>query len=115
MNLDWLFISGLSFLWIKSGRTRVTLLLVKRYVIEKLAARHDTSVFAEADTYLGRITLSILSVFNNIYTIELDRMLYLGAKRKFNDMKHVKEYISKYKGWQMKVEDGIIFLQRRVL
>ena len=55
-----------------------------RYIIDKLKAKDNYSIFIETGTLIGETILSMEDNFNKLYTIEIDETLYNNIKKNYN-------------------------------
>jgi len=62
----------------------------KQKIIIKIAQKERIRNFIETGTYIGETVKSVLPFFDNIYTIEINRKLYLYNKKKFRKNKNVR-------------------------
>ncbi len=62
----------------------------KQELIIKLAQKNKISNFIETGTYIGETVKAIIPFFKNIYTIELNKKLYLYNKKRFYKNSKVK-------------------------
>jgi len=63
--------------------------LIKQRIINYYASKYSIKTFIETGTYLGTMVNAHKNTFNKIYTIELDKSLYVHAKKKFAKFKHI--------------------------
>lgn len=85
--------------WLLRGKKPPTPHLIKQKIIRKYASKYSVKTFVETGTYLGTMVNAAKNIFNKIYTIELDKLLYMRAKKKFSKF----EYISVLFGDSAKV------------
>jgi len=53
------------------------------------AKRFSINIFIETGTYLGNTVNAVKKIIKEIYSIELNKVLYLKAKQKFIKYKHI--------------------------
>lgn len=75
--------------WYKRGKIPPTPHRIKQALIKKFASKYSIKTFIETGTYLGNMVNDIKSIFETIYTIELDKNLYKRAKNKFSKNPHI--------------------------
>lgn len=75
--------------WIKRNKLPPTPQLIKQKIIKNFAIKYKISTLIETGTYLGTTIDAIKDSFKKIYTIELDKLLYKRAKRKFKNKKNI--------------------------
>jgi hypothetical protein len=85
----------------------------KQKMIIKIAQKNGIRNFIETGTYIGETVKSVLPFFDNIYTIEINRKLYMYNKKKFRKNKNVKVILgNSYKRLQEilpKIDESSIF------
>ena len=69
--------------WKKMGKPIPPPHLIKQETVKEYAYKFSTEIFIETGTYHGAMILGIKRFFNQIYSIELDKDLYLKAKKLF--------------------------------
>ena len=69
--------------WKKMGKPIPPPHLIKRETVKEYAYKFSTEIFIETGTYHGAMILGTKKFFNQIYSIELDKDLYLKAKKLF--------------------------------
>ena len=62
---------------------------IKQRIIKNFANKFDIKVFIETGTYHGSTTWAVRNTFDEIYSIELDRVLYEKACEKFKFLPHI--------------------------
>lgn len=62
---------------------------IKLRIIKNYAKKFAINVFIETGTYRGDTTMSLGNIFNEIYSIELDKSLFEKARNKFATYPHV--------------------------
>lgn len=63
--------------------------LIKQQTVKQYALQYSIKTFVETGTYLGSMIDAVKDVFDKIYTIELDEILYKRVKKKFAGLKHI--------------------------
>lgn len=58
-------------------------------IISNYALRFNTKIFIETGTYLGQTIDDLKNLFESIYSIELDKKLYIHAKKIFTKNKSI--------------------------
>ena len=61
----------------------------KQLVVAEYAERFGPKVFVETGTYTGHMVLAMLDRFEQVYSIELDPVLYAKTRRMFMRHRHV--------------------------
>lgn len=69
--------------WLSAGRTIPPPHFFKTKIIKKYAGRFKIDVFIETGTYQGDTISAVKSCFKEIFSIELDEVLFEKAKNKF--------------------------------
>ena len=75
--------------WVKKGRSKSPPQPFRHKIIKLYAKRFSINIFIETGTYLGRTVEAVKNKFKEIYSIELNKGLYLKAKQKFIKYKHI--------------------------
>ena len=75
--------------WKKNGRPIPPPHIVKAEILKQYAYKFSTEIFIETGTYRGDMILEMKTFFNQIYSIELDKNLYLRAKKKFDNTTNI--------------------------
>lgn len=75
--------------WYRRGRIPPTPQAVKQNLIRDLAQKYSLDTFVETGTYLGSTTDAVKNIFNKIFTIELDKVLFKRASQKFEIFKNI--------------------------
>jgi len=75
--------------WKKNGRPIPPPHIVKALILKQYAYKFSTEIFIETGTYRGDMILEMKHFFNQIYSIELDKNLYLRAKKKFDNTTNI--------------------------
>ncbi len=75
--------------WAKKGRSKSPPQPYRRKIIKMYAKRFSINIFIETGTYLGNTVNAVKKNFKEIYSIELNKVLYLKAKQKFIKYKHI--------------------------
>ena len=75
--------------WAKNGRSKSPPQPYKSKIIKMYAKKFSINIFIETGTYLGNTVNAVKKSFKKIYSIELNRTLYLKAKQKFIKYKHI--------------------------
>lgn len=81
------------FTWYLKDAEISTPHLVKQRVVKDYAKKYRIQTFIETGTYLGAMINATKNTFKKIYTIELDKKLYLHTKNKFKKFNHIKIYL----------------------
>ncbi len=63
--------------------------LEKRKFVSKYSGNNMINNFVETGTYLGEMIDEVKNKFNKIYSIEINKKLYLRAKKRFKKYKHI--------------------------
>lgn len=79
--------------WYLKGKHTDTPHLVKQKTIKSYQEKYSTKILVETGTYLGMMVNATKDNFKKVYTIELDKKLYLHAKYKFKKFNHIKIYL----------------------
>jgi len=69
--------------WKKMGKPIPPPHLIKQETVKEYAYKFSAEIFIETGTYYGAMILGTKYFFNQIYSIELDKDLYLKAKKLF--------------------------------
>jgi len=75
--------------WAKNTETRSPPQPYKHKVIKLYAKKYSINIFIETGTYLGNTIEAVKKVFKDIYSIELNKALYLKTKQRFIKNKHI--------------------------
>ena len=75
--------------WEKNGRPIPPPHIVKVEIVKEYAHKFSKEIFIETGTYYGDMIIETQNIFNQIYSIELDKDLYLKAKRLFNNITNI--------------------------
>lgn len=75
--------------WSRRKKTPPTPQLIKHKIIRDLATKYSLKILVETGTYLGVMINANKNYFERIFTIELGKRLYLRARRKFTNFKHI--------------------------
>ena len=75
--------------WAKKGRLKSPPQPFRRKIIKMYAKRFSINIFIETGTYLGNTVNAVKKNFKEIYSIELNKGLYLKAKRRFIKDMHI--------------------------
>jgi len=75
--------------WKKNGRPIPPPHIVKASILKQYAYKFSTEIFIETGTYRGDMILEMKHFFNQIYSIELDKNLYLRAEEKFDNTTNI--------------------------
>ena len=62
----------------------------KQDIIINIGQKHKIETFIETGTYIGETVKRVIPFFKQIYTIELNKKLYIYNKKKFKKNKNVK-------------------------
>lgn len=76
--------------WHLRGKTPPTPHLLKQRLLVNYSHKYGLRILVETGTYLGAMVEAVKRYFDKIYTIELDKTLYMRAKKKFEGEKHIK-------------------------
>lgn len=66
--------------------------LIKQKIVKSYQKKYGLQILIETGTYLGTMVNATRDTFKKIYTIELDKKLYLHAKNKFKKFKFINVY-----------------------
>ncbi len=75
--------------WAKKGRSQSPPQPYRRKIIKMYAKRFSINIFIETGTYLGNTVNAVKNSFKKIYSIELNKVLYLKAKQRFIKYNHI--------------------------
>lgn len=75
--------------WEKSGKPLPPPPVVKQRALRRLARRTGIKVLVETGTFQGDMVWATCKTFRQVISIELSDDLYLAAKERFRDMRHV--------------------------
>ena len=75
--------------WLELGKPVPPPHLVKQMTVKEYANTYRVNIFIESGTYRGDMVYAVRSVFDKIYSVELDVKLYKRAKRKFLKYDHI--------------------------
>ena len=75
--------------WFKAGKLVPPPHIIKQKIIKQYAKMHQPNIFVETGTFMGEMVDACSSIFNQIYSIELSRDLFLGAYSRFSKQKHI--------------------------
>ena len=75
--------------WRAKGRPVPPPHFIKQRIIKDYARNFGMRIFVETGTYLGDTTMSVNSVFDELYSIELDEFLFKNAQDKFAAYPHI--------------------------
>ena len=75
--------------WAKKGTSRSPPQAYKHKIIKMYAKGFSINTFIETGTYLGNTINAVKSKFKEVYSIELNKRLYLKAKHKFIKDEHI--------------------------
>lgn len=75
--------------WYKKGKTPPSPQLIKQQVIKEYALKYSAQIFVETGTYLGSTIDAVKGTFDRIFTIELDKLLFQRAQKKFKKYQHI--------------------------
>lgn len=76
--------------WYLRHKNTYTPHLIKQKIIKGYKKKYDISIFIETGTYLGMMINAVKNTFSKIYTIELDKKLFLKSNRKYEKYPHIK-------------------------
>jgi hypothetical protein len=76
--------------WKRSGRPIPPPDLWKQSVVVEYGNRFSLKVLIETGTFLGEMVLAMRNQFGRIISIELDKVLYLGAVLRFLGLRHIR-------------------------
>lgn len=79
--------------WFKRGKKPPTPQPIKQLIVKQYASKYSIKNFIETGTYLGSMVDASRDIFDKIYTIELDKILYKRAKKKFAKLKHISVFL----------------------
>ena len=75
--------------WLKAGKPIPPPHIVKQQIVKKYAEKYQPNILIETGTFMGEMVDACSSIFNQIYSIELSRDLFLGAYSRFSKEKHI--------------------------
>ncbi len=75
--------------WERSGKPVPPPHLFKQKIIIEYAKKYSIHVLIETGTYLGEMVDATKNTFDRIISIELDRVLYENAKKKFSGLNSI--------------------------
>ena len=75
--------------WGKNPKSRTPPQPYKHKIIKMYAKKFSLNIFIETGTYKGKTVEAVKNKFKEIYSIELNKGLYLKAKQKFIKYKHI--------------------------
>ena len=75
--------------WVKNEKSSSPPQPYKHKIIKLYAKNYSINIFIETGTYLGRTVKAVKKSFEEIYSIELNKALYLKAKQKFIKYEHI--------------------------
>jgi hypothetical protein len=78
--------------WQLRGRPIPVVHAVKHKALRKIARRFGLNALVETGTYQGEMIKKISSAFQEIYSIELDKQLFIAAQEKFRQDKKIHLY-----------------------
>ncbi len=76
--------------WETRGKPMPPPHFVKQLAIKDLARRHGLRVLVETGTYRGEMVRAMAGGFDRIYSIELDRALFLAVQEQLRRRRHVR-------------------------
>jgi len=75
--------------WILKGKPVPPPHLIKQKILKEYANRFAIDVLIETGTYMGDMIFAMRDIFKEIYSIELDKNLYIRSKERFVDYPHI--------------------------
>ena len=75
--------------WLSSGKPQPPPHRAKQLVVFEYASRYNLKIFVETGTYLGDMTNAVASIFDEIYSIELDPELFRLANIRFSGINKI--------------------------
>jgi len=63
--------------------------MIKQKIVKKYARQFNLDILIETGTYFGDMISATSRFFKEIYSIELDDLLYKMAKKKFSKFPHI--------------------------
>lgn len=75
--------------WITAGKPVPPPHIVKQGIVKYYAERFQPHILIETGTFMGEMVDACTSIFDQIYSIELSRDLFLGAYNRFSKQKHI--------------------------
>lgn len=79
--------------WLSGGKKPPTPHLIKQRVVKEYALKYSIKTFVETGTYMGSMVNATKFIFDKIFTIELDKSLYIRAKKKFANLEHISVFL----------------------
>jgi hypothetical protein len=76
-------------IWEATGRTIPPPNMIKRRIIKKYAEMRSLKIFIETGTLFGDTVDAVKNIFDRIFSIELDEILYKKAKKRFAEFGHI--------------------------
>jgi len=62
---------------------------IKQRIIKRYAKKFAINVFIETGTFIGDTVMSVRDIFDEIYSIEIDKLLFEKAQEKFATYSHI--------------------------
>jgi len=75
--------------WLYEGKPIPPPDLVKQITVKEYANRYNTNIMVETGTYKGDMVFAVKNMFDRIYTIELNDVLYSNAVERFSKYRKV--------------------------
>ena len=75
--------------WVELGKPVPPPHHIKQMTVKEYANKYGPNIFIETGTFQGDMVYAVRSVFDRIYSIELDDKLYERAKKKFSKYNHI--------------------------
>jgi hypothetical protein len=71
--------------WLKDKKSSPPPHFIKENTVKKYTKKYGINIFIETGTYYGDMINAVKHLFKNIFSIELDRILYEKSKERFKD------------------------------
>jgi len=75
--------------WIKAGKPVPAPHIVKQGIVKYYAERFQPHILIETGTFMGEMADACTGLFDQIYSMELSRGLFLGAYNRFSKQRHI--------------------------
>ena len=76
--------------WLYSGKPVPPPDIVKQMTVKEYANRYNIKIMVETGTYRGDMIFAVEDIFDKMYSIELDDMLYMDATKRFEKYRNIK-------------------------
>lgn len=75
--------------WEKKGKPAPPPHIVKKRTVKEFAKRFSVHTLVETGTYLGDMVYATKNTFSRIFSIEIDEILFMKAKKRFDKFNHI--------------------------